>query len=102
MTAPEAKKPRKKRAAHRRPGPRLGVNFVKKRMTAVATRPDHYYMLREMADYYDAPLTKIVGAMIVREYCRILSESDPDRASKLKETYENNEEHSQYIIRLAH
>ena len=101
MTTTETKKPRKKHAAHKRSGPKLGVNFVKKHMTAVATRPDHYYMLREMADYYDAPLTKIVGAMIVREYCRILSESDPDRASKLKETYENNEEHSQYIIRLA-
>ena len=100
----EQKRPRKKPVRSRlslRTGPKLGVNFVKKHVTAVATRPDHYYMLREMADFYDAPLTKIVGALIVQEYCRVLSFSDPERADKIKSSYATAEEHAQYIIKLA-
>ena len=95
------KKPRKKRALSRKPGPRLGVNFVKRNATAVIMRPEHYYMARELADYYETPLMRLAGALVVREYCKVLSLSDPEGAAAIAETYAEDGVYSDHVTNLS-
>jgi len=95
------KKPRKKRALSKKPGPRLGVNFVKRKATAVLMRPEFYYMARELADYYETPLMRLAGALVVREYCKVLSLSDPDGAAAIAETYAEDGMYSDHVTKLS-
>lgn len=95
------KKPRKKRAMSRKPGPRLGVNFVKRHATAVIMRPEHHYMARELADYYETPLMRLAGALVVREYCKVLSLSDPEGAAAIAETYAEDGVYSDHVTKLS-
>ncbi len=95
------KKPRKKRALSRKPGPRLGVNYVKRKATAVLMRPELYYMARELADYYETPLMRLTGALVVREYCKVLGLSDPDGAAAIAETYAEDGIYSEHVTKLS-
>lgn len=95
------KKPRKKRALSRKPGPKLGVNFVKRHATAVLLRPEHHYMARELADYYETPLMRLAGALVVREYCKVLSLSDPERAAAIAETYAADGMYADHVTNLS-
>lgn len=96
-----AKKPRKKRALSRKPGPRLGVNFVKRKATAVLMRPELYFMARELADYYETPLMRLAGALVVREYCKVLALSDPERAAAIAKTYAEDGIYSEHVTKLS-
>lgn len=82
-------------------GAKLGSKFKKTHTTAVCLRPEHYYMLREMADFYESHLNQLAGSLVIQEYCRLLSKRDPERAAQIKDTYENDEKYSTHIIRLA-
>ena len=95
------KKPRKKHAYSKKPGPRLGVNFVKRKATAVLMRPELYYMARELADYYETPLMRLAGALVVREYCKVLSLSDPEGAAAIAEMYAEGGVHSDRVTKLS-
>jgi hypothetical protein len=96
-----AKKPRKRRAARRGPGPRLGVNYIKPVSTAIIFRPEHYYMARELADYYETPLMRLAGALVVREYCKVLALSDPDGSAAIAETYAEDGIYSEHVTKLS-
>lgn len=98
------KKPRRKKLRrYRRPRIRgaRATSKVKKNYTAIAARPEHYYMLRELAEFYNAPLTRTVAAIIVNEYCRLLAKTDPTSAAEIKKTYVEDAQQSQYIIPLS-
>jgi len=95
------KKPRKKRALSRKRGPRLGSNAVKRHATAVIMRPEHYYMARELADYYETPLMRLAGALVVREYCRVLAQRDPAGAAAIAETYAEDGIYSGHVTPLS-
>jgi hypothetical protein len=71
-------------------------------MTAVGLRAEHYYMARELAEFYQAPLMRTLGAIVVREYCRVLYKSDPAKAAQIEEAYKNDENQAKYIVDLAH
>lgn len=94
------KKPRKKRRARRVPPPKREFNFVKRHATAVIMRPEHYFMLRELADVYETPLMRLVGALVVREYCSILEETDPAGAAAISETYAEDGIYSEHVTPL--
>lgn len=82
-------------------GAKLGSKFKKSYTTAVCLKPEHYYMLREMADFYESHLNQLAGALVIQEYCRLLSKKDPEKAAQIKDTYENDEKYAHHIIRLA-
>jgi hypothetical protein len=94
------KKPRKPRRARRVPPPKREFNYIKRQHTAIALRPEHYFMLRELADYYETPLMRLAGALIVREYCRVLAQTDPEGAAALRQTYADDEQHREYVTQL--
>lgn len=96
-----AKKPRKARRARRVPPPKREFNFVKKHHTAVLLRPEHYFMLRELADLYETPLTRLAGALVVREYCKLLAETDPVGAAEITRLYAEDEKYREYVTQLT-
>jgi hypothetical protein len=82
-------------------GAKVGDKVKKVPYTSVAMRPEHYYMLRELCEYYSAPLTRTTGAIIVREYCRVLAKTNPDEAAKIKDVYKHDENQAKYIIDIS-
>jgi|LakMenEpi03Aug12_release.lakeMendotaPanAssembly.Ray.scaffolds.fasta_scaffold457809_2 hypothetical protein len=83
-------------------GARAGAKVKGVPMTAVGLRAEHYYMARELAEFYQAPLMRTLGAIVVREYCRVLYKSDPAKAAQIEEAYKNDENQAKYIVDLAH
>lgn len=96
-----AKRPRKKRVLSRKPSPRRRSNAVKRHATAVIMRAEHYYMARELADYYETPLMRLAGALVVREYCKLLAETDPAGAAAIAETYADGGIYSEHVTPLS-
>lgn len=99
------KKPRRKRVRSRiRKVPRVrgaqATSKIKKNYTAIAARPEHYYMLRELAEFYNTPLVRITGAIIVNEYCRLLAKTDPVKALEIKLVYKNDKTQAAYVVDL--
>ncbi len=94
------KKPRKPRRARRVPPPKREFNFVKRHHTAVLLRPEHYFMLRELAEVYDTPLMRLAGALVVREYCKVLALTDPAGAAEITKTYAEDERYREYVTQL--
>jgi hypothetical protein len=96
------KKPRIKRLPRNTGGLGLLERTKKRHQTGVVLRGEHYLMLRELSEFYDnAPLMRLTGALIVQEYCKILSKTDPEKAQLIKESYENKDLYYGYITRLA-
>jgi len=98
------KKPKRRRRIGRYRGPRVrgakATEKIKKNYTAIAARPEHYYMLRELAEFYNAPLTRTVGAIIVNEYCRLLAKTDPAKALEIREVYKNDKTQINYVVNI--
>jgi hypothetical protein len=63
----------------------------KRPWVSVIIRAEHYAMLRELGEFHDAAVGKIIGTLAVQEYLRTLSQSDPLKAMVLKEEYKNND-----------
>ena len=63
----------------------------KKAWVSVIIRAEHYAMLRELGEFHDAAVGKIIGTLAVQEYLRTLSQTDPIKAMVLKEEYKNND-----------
>ena len=53
---------------------------------SVTMRAEHYAMLREIAEYFEAPVSKVTATMVVQQYCRLLREIEPVTAQKIIET----------------
>jgi hypothetical protein len=68
---------------------------------SVTMRAEHYTMLREVGDFYEAPISKVVATMVVKEYCRLLNDVDPVTAQRIKEAYEDDEKHTGQLLDLA-
>lgn len=65
---------------------------------SVAMRAEHYAMLREIGDFYKAPVSKIVATLIVHKYCRLLREDEPVTAQKILEAYRDGEKHEGQLV----
>lgn len=81
-------------------GARAGDKVKTVLYTAIGVRPEHYYMLRELAEYYEAPMTRTLAALIVKEYCRLLSKTEPAKAAQIRDTYKNDKIHAKYVVDL--
>ena len=46
-----------------------------------------YALLRELREYYARPMSKIVMAYVVHDYCRLLAETDPVKAMRIKKAF---------------
>jgi hypothetical protein len=46
-------------------------------------------MLRELGEFYEAPLSKIAGSLITRHFIDLLRDSDPVKAHALEQEYKN-------------
>jgi hypothetical protein len=67
----------------------------------VMIRIEHHSFLRELRAYYNnAPFGKIVGTLIVQEYCRILHTIDPVKATAIRKAYKS-EKYKHEVIELA-
>lgn len=67
----------------------------------ISMRSEHYAMLREIAAVYDAPLSKIVGSMVVQQYCNMLRELEPATAQRIIDTYREDERHTGQILDMV-
>lgn len=102
------KKPFKYKRAGCRPGAvktnlrgaRAGDKVKTVLYTAIGVRPEHYYMLRELAEYYEAPMTRTLAALIVKEYCRLLAKTEPAKAAQIRDTYKNDKIQAKYVVDL--
>lgn len=105
--APVKKKPRpwgalsgrkRKPGKKRRKGNRKEV--VKNwKWSAIAVRVEHYAFLRELRQYYrNASFARIVGTLIVHEYCRILHTVDPVKATAIRRAYESDKYKDEVIV----
>jgi len=63
-------------------------------------RAEHYAMLREIAEYFEAPVSKVTATMVVQQYCRLLREVEPVTAQKIIETYKEDERHEGQLLDL--
>ena len=64
-------------------------------------RAEHYAMLREIAEYFEAPVSKVTATMVVQQYCRLLREIEPVTAQKIIETYREDERHEGQLLDLV-
>jgi hypothetical protein len=55
-------------------------------------------MLREIAEYFEAPVSKVTATMVVQQYCKILREVEPVTAQKIMEAYQNDERHEGQLL----
>ena len=67
---------------------------------SVTMRAEHYAMLREIAEYFEAPVSKVTATMVVQQYCRLLREVEPVTAQKIIETYKEDERHEGQLLDL--
>tara|TARA_R110000868_G_scaffold221524_2_gene473272 strand:- start:1218 stop:1508 length:291 start_codon:yes stop_codon:yes gene_type:complete len=65
---------------------------------SVTVRAEHFAMLRELGDYHEASVGKVIGTLATLEFLRTLAQSDPVKAMKLKEEYRNNDRHISQIL----
>lgn len=68
--------------------------------SAVAIRVEHYGFLRELRAYYNnESFAKIVGTLIIDEYCKILHTVDPVKATAIRKAYQS-EKYKHEVIEL--
>jgi hypothetical protein len=72
----------------------------KKPWVSVIIRAEHYAMLRELGEFHEAAVGKIIGTLAVQEYLRTLSQTDPLKAATLKMEYTENEKISHQILNV--
>jgi hypothetical protein len=65
---------------------------------SVTIRAEHYAMLRELGDYHEASVGKMIGTLAVQEFLRTLSQSDPEKALLMREEYKNNDRHVDQLL----
>ena len=46
---------------------------------SVTMRAEHYAMLREIAEYFEAPVSKVTATMVVQQYCKNNGLPSPQR-----------------------
>lgn len=66
----------------------------------LCVRAEHYAMLRELGEFYEAPLSKIAGSLITRHFIDLLRDSDPVKADALEREYKD-EKYSKQLLDLA-
>jgi hypothetical protein len=67
---------------------------------SVTIRAEHYAMLRELGDYHEASVGKMIGTLAVQEFLRTLSQSDPEKALRMREEYKNNDRHVDQLLNI--
>jgi hypothetical protein len=72
----------------------------KKAWVSVIIRAEHYAMLRELGDYHEASVGKMIGTLAVQEFLRTLSQSDPEKAMRMREEYKNNDRHVDQLLNI--
>jgi hypothetical protein len=60
---------------------------------SVSIRAEHYAMLRELGEYYDARLSSLTATLITGQFLRVLAKTDPEQALKLREELK----HEKYV-----
>jgi hypothetical protein len=68
---------------------------------SVCIRAEYYAMLRELGEFYEATLSGLAATLITEQFLKVLEQSDPEQAAKLREELKN-EKYSKDIIRLDH
>lgn len=68
---------------------------------SVCIRAEYYAMLRELGEFYEATLSGLAATLITEQFLKVLEQSDPGQAAKLREELKN-EKYSKNIIRLDH
>ena len=66
----------------------------------LCVRAENYAMLRELGEYYEAPLSKIAGTLITKHFIELLRQSDPEKANALEEEYKD-EKYASQLVELA-
>lgn len=66
----------------------------------LCVRSENYAMLRELGEYYEAPLSKIAATLITQHFIELLRESDPEKADALEEEYKD-EKYASQLLDLA-
>ena len=64
---------------------------------SVCVRAEHYAMLRELGEFYEATLSSIVATMITDQFLTVLEQNNPEQAAQLREEL-NSDKHSKNII----
>jgi hypothetical protein len=59
---------------------------------SVSLRAEHYVMLRELGEFYEATLSALVASLVTEQFLKILELNNPEQAKKLREElgYEKN------------
>jgi len=65
---------------------------------SVTIRAEHYAMLRELGDYHEASVGKMIGTLAVQEFLRTLSLTDLEKALRMREEYKNNDRHVDQLL----
>ena len=66
---------------------------------SVCVRAEHYAMLRELGEFYEATLSSIVATLITNQFLAVLEQNNPAQAAQLREEL-NSDKHSKNIINL--
>jgi len=66
---------------------------------SVSLRAEHYAMLRELGDFYEATLSSLTATLITDQFLKVLDENHPDQAMQLRRDLKD-EKHSKHIIDL--
>lgn len=64
---------------------------------SVCVRAEHYAMLRELGEFYEATLSSIVATMITDQFLTVLEQNNPEQATQLREEL-RSDKHSKNII----
>ena len=59
---------------------------------SVSLRAEHYVMLRELGEFYEATLSALVASLVTEQFLKILELNNPEQAKQLREElrYEKN------------
>jgi len=66
---------------------------------SVCVRAEHYAMLRELGEFYEATLSSLVATLITDQFLKVLETSWPLQAKQLREELKH-EKHSKNIVNL--
>jgi hypothetical protein len=87
---PKKRKRRKKKPGKKRKKGNRMVVLKQPYWSTVIIRVEHLAFLRQLKLYYKpATYGKILGALIVDEYCRVLQKTDPIKATQIRKAYKS-------------
>ena len=66
---------------------------------SVCVRSEHYAMLRELGEFYEATLSSIVATLITDQFLAVLEQNNPAQAAQLREEL-NSDKHSKNFVDL--